>query len=184
MDFLPEGYEVPKSAGNYMKFEEGENRFRILGKAIIGYLYWVTEKDGKRSPRRVHMNDTIPIGELEGDDKPKHFWAMPVYNFDVDKIQILEITQKGLHTSIKALVDNKKWGNPENYNLAVTRVGKDFNTKYSVQPEPQDKAEEELLKDVRKQYKEMNIDLDALYEGGDPFANSEDVLTEEFNNIV
>ena len=38
-NFLPIDYEVPEKAGNYMKFEDGINRFRILQKPIFGLLY-------------------------------------------------------------------------------------------------------------------------------------------------
>ena len=38
--FLPETYELPQSAGGYMKLQQGENKLRILSKPIIGWLDW------------------------------------------------------------------------------------------------------------------------------------------------
>ena len=36
-DFLPKGYETPESEQRYMALEEGQNTFRILAPAIVGY---------------------------------------------------------------------------------------------------------------------------------------------------
>ena len=38
MDFLPDNYEAPQGGGGYMKFQKGDNKFRIVGKPIIGWL--------------------------------------------------------------------------------------------------------------------------------------------------
>ncbi len=171
MDFLPQGYEVPNTADNYMKFEAGENVFRILAKPILGYLYW-KENGGKRTPMRVTMDGTISEEELGTDPKtgelqrPKHFWAMPVYNRKNDKIQILEITQKGILKAITALGRSPKWGSPLDFDIIVTREGEGLETSYSILPEPK----EELDKDIAKKFKSMNINLEALFEGNDPFA--------------
>ena len=35
--FLPTSYEVPNKPGNYMKFADGENRFRVLASPILGW---------------------------------------------------------------------------------------------------------------------------------------------------
>lgn len=90
-DFYAEGedYDIP-STSKYMKFEEGDNRFRILGSfkdgsAIRGTLYW-KEENGKRMPVRLRPNVAVPMSELGTNkfgepDLPKHFWALPVYNY-------------------------------------------------------------------------------------------------------
>ena len=74
--FLPEGYTVPDSNDKYMKFQPNENRFRVLSeKAITGWEWWVTNGEGKRSPRRIPSSQQIPMSEVEEPDKIKHFWA-------------------------------------------------------------------------------------------------------------
>lgn len=172
-DFLPEGYSVPEAQGGYTKFQKGENRFRVLGPAILGYEYWVTDKEGKRKPKRVRMNDQIDQGDIE--DTVKHFWAFPVYNFDTKEIQIMNVTQKGIMKAIKALAQNPKWGNPTKYNLVITKEGDGLETTYQVQPEPKDDAEEALLNNVRIKFNEMEINMEEYYVskqnpyGGNPF---------------
>ena len=170
-DFLPEGYTVP-STSQYMKFLEGVNTFRILDKAIIGMEFWKTKEDGKRVPVRRKMNEPILKSELEVNPKTgepesaKHFWAMPVWNYKDKQIQILEITQKTLQKAITGYSENPKWGNPTQYDITVTKKGTGKETEYLIDHDPKEPIDKEIL----KQYKEMNINLDALYKGENPFA--------------
>ena len=53
MTFLPKGYEIPTSEGGYMKFAIGENRFRILGKPILGWETWIETPEGNKQTLRV-----------------------------------------------------------------------------------------------------------------------------------
>jgi len=182
-DFLPDGYQEP-STSNYMSFEEGVNAFRILDKPIMGLVYWqdVVKEDGTKGskPIRVREGTSINPGDLRtgkdgSPEMPKFFWAMPVYNFRDKRVQILEITQKTVRKAIEALVKNKKWGNPQDYNLVVDRSGSGFDTEYIINPEPKDALDPAII----EQYKLMHINLNALYEGGDPFAGGEDWTPEQ-----
>jgi hypothetical protein len=170
-DFLPQGYEPPVSTGNYMRLEDGENTFRILSSAIIGYEYWIdyTNEEGKasRKPIRKKMDEKIDISQVPEPDKIKHFWAFVVYNEDIEKIQILEITQKTIQKDIRALTNNKNWGDPKEYSICITKTGKELETKYSTMGIPPKLLDKSIL----DQYKEMNINLDALWTGDDPFEN-------------
>ena len=94
---------------------------------------------------------------------------MPVYNYQEEKIQILEITQKGIQKGIRALSRDIDWGSPLNYDLVVTREGKELNTKYQVNPKPA----KNLDKGIQKLFEDMHIDLTALYRNDDPFKSNE-----------
>lgn len=175
MNFLPKDYEIPTES-RYMKFEEGENRFRVLGEAIIGTEYWM-EKDGERKPVRVKPNTPVPIGEvaindLTGNPDIKHFWMFPVYNYKAKKVQLLELTQKTIMRAIKDLVSNQKWGDPKEYDIVVTRGKDGQKTSYTTMPDPK----ETLTDEIKKEYKDTLIDLNQIWKGEDPFkVNSEDV---------
>lgn len=177
-DFLPSNYDVPSSAGNYMRFKDGENRFRVLASPIIGWEFW-TESDGVRKPVRRRMNETISTSECDPSDV-KHFWAMPVYNYAENKIQILEITQKGIQKKIKAYARDEDWGSPVNYDLVVTRSGQSLETEYEVIAKPA----KELDIEIAKQYAAMTINLEALYAGDDPFKDAGDVVAEANENFA
>ena len=166
-DFLPTSYTVPDKSNGYMKFRQGENRFRILASPILGYEWWIDE-DGKRKPMRVRMNGRVPI---EFADTTKHFWAMPVWNYEIQQVQILEITQKGLQKTLASLAKHPKWGTPLGYDLLVERSGEGLETEYSLTPEPK----EALDPEIQTVFNRLTINLEALYDGADPFAETVDV---------
>lgn len=171
-NFLPENYTVPENenAGSYMKFQNGENRFRVLSSAVIGYECWKLE-NGKPTPVRGKTADEVEkkgydrIDKFGNQQKPKHFWAFVVYNYKEKDIEILEVTQKRIMSSIQELVNDSDWGNPKNYDVVVFRKGEGMDTEYTVQPKPA----KELDKTIKEKYEKMNIDLTQLYDNGDPF---------------
>lgn len=152
-----------------MKLQDGENTFRIVSSAITGFEYWTnTEPSVPVRSRTAFVSTPKDIKLDPKTGKPtaiKHFWAFVVYSYRADKRQILEITQSGIQTAIKALVDNKKWGDPKKYDITVNRSGNGLETEYSTMPNPHS----ELLLDLPKD----EINLNALFTGDDPFAASD-----------
>lgn len=157
--FLPDNYEVPKSDGSYLKFVPGENKFRILSKPIIGWVDW---KDKK--PYRFTM-DKKPSTSFDPKQEIKHFWAFVVWDYVGKKISILEIDKKGIQNSIQALQKNPDWGSPFNYDITVTKSGSGMETKYVTTPLPP-KAVHQKIAEL---YADTPIDLNALFDGKDPF---------------
>jgi hypothetical protein len=173
-DFFPtENYEVPKGQSNYMRFQEGINRFRVLSSAIVGYEYFTQDNKPVRSK---DAPETIP-SDIKKDGKVKHFWAFAVWNYQVSKnekgehvgaVQVLEITQNTIMKPMMALINNSKWGNPKKYDIAITKTGEGLDTEYTTQAEPPIGEPEQEIKDA---YGKININLEALYDGEDPFKN-------------
>lgn len=177
-DFLPKDYTVP-STSKYMKFQDGTNVFRILAKPILGMEYWKTKADGTRYPVRKRMGVNIPMSDLELNpqtgklDGAQHFWAMPVYNYQDKAIQILEIKQISVIKAIKSYIENPKWGNPTDYDISVSKSGSGLKTEYLVDHDPKEPVDPA----IEKEFKEMYLNLEALFDGADPFAP--DALEEE-----
>jgi len=171
-DFLPDSYSVPTATGNYMKLQVGDNHFRILSSPILGTEYWVTDEQNKRHPKRLRMGVPVPVDELENNPKTgkpeiaKHFWAMSVWNYATNRVEILELTQKGLQIAIRALSKNPKWGNCKNYDLHVTRTGEGIETEYLLTPDPATPLSEEQKTAIAR----TPVNLEALFDNGDPFA--------------
>jgi len=140
-----------------MKFLEGKNKFRVLAPATIGFEYWVDE-EGKRKPVRHRDFMDVP-NEFKGECK--HFWAFPVWNYNEGKVQILEITQKGIMATMTVLSLDEEWGNPTGYDIIVTREGSGLETEYSVVPVPHKELEENA--DI------SGVNVEALFDGEDPF---------------
>jgi len=162
MTFLPKDYKAPSSGGKYMKLQKGENRFRILSSPILGFVAW---KD--RKPVRKPMGSKFDMEGLE--QEPKHFWAFKVWNRVDEAVQILEITQITIQKAIEALSKDEDWGDPHGYDLKITRTGDGMETEYQVTPCPS----KELEKEIKDAYEKSDIDLKALFDGGDPFGDKE-----------
>jgi hypothetical protein len=89
--------------------------------------------------------------------------AFVVYNRDLDKVQILEVTQSTIQRELTSLEKDKDWGDLKEYDIEIERTGNDKNTtKYRVTPKPKSPLPKEL--------KEGLPVLEALYLGVDPFA--------------
>lgn len=176
--FLDANYEVPQKSGNYMKFQDGENRFRVLSSPILGWETWSTGQDGTRKPIRRPMDKPFSLVEIEDEENVKHFWAMPVWNYAEEKIQILEVTQKGIQKSIRALSRDEDWGSPVNYDIVVTKSGQKLETEYEVKPKPAKK----LDPGITQLYTDTFIDLKALYRGDDPFQVSDQAIADDAEN--
>ena len=178
-DFLPSEYEVPASNSGYMKFEQGENRFRIMSSPILGWEYW-TDDNGKRKPNRRKMTDPRP-DSITDPTEYVHFWAMIVWNYKVERIQILEIKQSSIQRTLRALAKDADWGSPvQSYDLVVTRTGEKLDSKYQVLPKPAKKLDPGIV----QLYEDMEIDLDQLYVGGDPFKAKDERLVEEVFKVT
>lgn len=164
-EFLPSTYSVPKSGGNYFKPAIGDNKVRILDSPILGYVSW-TEEDGKRKPVLTKKREDAPRPTRPADEV-KHFWALPVWNYRENDIQIWEITQASIQSKIADLANNPDWGSPLGYDITIKRVGEGLNTKYDITASPPKPADVRIL----DMYKLAEIDLEQLYSGGDPFGS-------------
>lgn len=184
MAFLDQSYELPTSGGgNYMKFEQGQNKFRVLSNAITGYEYWTTDNKPVRSPEKIvgiPENAKMNV-DPEGSEyfAPRHFWAMVVYNYSTKQVEILQITQKNIQTAMLDYYRNDAYGDPKNYDIVVARKGEKYETKYTVMANPPKEVDPKIMAD----YAGMAINLDALYDGGNPFDASEKISEELIEEI-
>jgi len=155
--FLPEGYQKPSANSKYLKFAEGDNKFRILSDSITGYLDWTEDKKPVRT--KEQQRNINPLRNA------KHFWAFVVWDYKDKEIKICEITQATIQNDIFNYHNDPNWGDPKGYDLNVKRTGKDMDTKYSVIPTPP----MPLHPEIKKIYEATEIDLNALFSGDDPF---------------
>lgn len=158
-DFLPEGYEVPASGGSYFKLKQGKNTFRVVSKPIIGWLGWTTEN----KPERRRTKDDFEGVNLK--DKIKHFWAFGVYDHNTSTVQVLELTQATILSALTELFQDPAWGSPFGYNITINKTGENLDTSYTVTPTPPS----ELTNEAKDKVLEKPLNLEALFDGGDPF---------------
>ena len=176
MGFLPNNIKAPSegggSSGNYLRFTQGENKFRIIGASddkpnpgfIHGTLGW-TEEDGKKRPIRWAEGTQAP---MQFADKPRNFYAFVVYNYNEIKVQILELTQIKLQAELLQLAQDEDWGDCRKYDISVIRNGEGLDTTYAMNQKPIKKMDEDIRAIAKAELKRIN--LPALFDGGDPFA--------------
>ena len=175
-DFLPDGYQTPEVPSNYMTLEDGDNSFRVLSSAIVGYEWWVENGEEGRKPIRVRTFEEVPDEVKSASDnrqKARHFWAFTVYNYKTQTIQILVLKQQTIMRAMEAFTKNPKWGNPKGYDLIIERDrtgSKERDVEYHVIPEPPLKLDEGIVELA----KSVPVHLEALYSGEDPFAEPQE----------
>lgn len=164
--FFPDTYKLPVEGGNYLKFKDGDNRFRILSSPVFGWVDWDDNKKVYRTKTREEQPEKSRSNKP--DAKIKHFWALVVWNYEAKKIQILEITQATVQKAIRGLDDDVDWGKPTNYDILVKRVKENDRTSYTVNPKPKSDLSDEILKSLSQ----TRVNLEALFSGADPFNSS------------
>lgn len=172
--FLPTGY-VPPVDNKYMKWQQGENRFRIMSSPILGYEWWTDGEDGARKPNRIPMGGQVPSDQ--NPEEIRHFWAMIVWNYQDKRIQILEITQRGIQKTLYAIARDEEWGTPvDKYDISVVRSGTTKeDTRYEVVPKPPKPTDLAIT----EEFKNTPISLTALFEGKDPFVQKIEIVDED-----
>ena len=162
-NFFPSSdYKVPITSDYLNKFPQGDTTFRVMSSAIVGWEYFNTDNKPIRSEEMFENTPT----DIKKESSIKHFWSFVVWNYEAERIQIMELTQKSIMTSIKALIDNPKWGNPMNYDITISRKGTTMNdTEYAVMPNPHT----EITETMKIALEKRPVKLEALYEGADPF---------------
>lgn len=165
--FFPEDdYQVPDES-NYMKFVDGDNHFRVLSNAVVGYEYWNLKDEVVRSKEQFSPAPSDIKPNKDGSaGKVQHFWAFVVWNYEgKGKIQILEVKQKGVMKYMQSLIKNPAWGSPKGYDLVINRTGSGLATEYTYVANPH----KELDEAIATAFASSKINLDALFTGGDPF---------------
>tara|TARA_R100000458_G_C8247483_1_gene225052 strand:+ start:294 stop:905 length:612 start_codon:yes stop_codon:yes gene_type:complete len=173
MAFLSNIQPTPEGgAGHYYKFGQGENKFRIVGSSdttppgfIQGMIGWGEDEEGNRKPFRWRIGEDAPRNFAE---KPREFFALVVWNYEEACVQVLELTQAGLKSELVTLANDKEWGDPRKYDIAVIRNGEGKETNYVMTPKPHKKLDPAAVATVMA----TSVNLEALYDGGDPFEDA------------
>lgn len=157
--FLPDDYKLPKGDSAYLKFQEGENKFRILSAPILGFEDWENKK-----PVRFRM-DNKPKQSIDPSKPVKHFWAMICWDYSSGSIKIVQITQATIQKTIQTLQADPDWGSPVEYDLKVTKKTVGDRTEYNVTPSPKKPITQEMI----DAFARKKCDLEMLFDGLDPF---------------
>jgi hypothetical protein len=163
-EFLPLEYEAPKTQGNYVRLQEGDTKVRILSRPILGWEDW-----DDRTPMRYRL-DQKPEKAKDAKRPVKHFWAMIVWNYNEERIQIWHITQASIIRALEQLVKDPDWGKPYGYDIKINKTGQEMRTKYAINPVPHKPINEA----IKSAFEAKRCKLEALYDNGDPFGEWRD----------
>lgn len=158
-DFISDDV-VSSGSGRYLNIKKSDTtKFRCISKPIFGWVEWID-----KAPVRTPLEDGEPEA-TDADNPPKKFMALAVYDYEDAKVKILELTQQSIIKAIKALAQNADWGSPFGYDINISKTGEGLKTKYSVLPS----NKKATSKDIIREANASPCNLEALYEGEDPW---------------
>lgn len=156
----------------------GKVKFRVLSDYIDGLCVWGDNEDGTRKITRVKRGESIPavnigINRFTGEAEAiKQFIAAIVFNYETERLEIFETSKATIIGQMWDYDQNEEYGDARKYDLTIGRRGEKTETKYTVMPSPP----KEPSKAILEAYEASEINLDALYEGKDPFKSNSDQL--------
>ena len=88
------------------------------------------------------------------------------FPFAYQNLLLFILTFSGsLGSKLLNLINDSDWGDPREYDLKITRTGDALETKYTVSPKPK----KEIPSAAKYEFELMNIKLEKLITGEDPF---------------
>lgn len=170
-----------ESSGKFLQPRKCETptRFRIMGDPLVGFSYW----NNQRKPVRLREAPlTVPedIGWNEKSKKQEQvsqFWAFCVWNYNEQRLQVLELTQTTIKDQIHRAFarpetlqpsDPWPWGDPTSYDFELHYNAKenDPSKRYTcrsllnLSPKPAEAV---------AALQETPCNLEALFTNSDPF---------------
>ena len=99
----------------------------------------------------------------------KFFIAVPVFNLENGKVQVLQITQKSILKELDAISQLEDYSNLLEWDFIISKKGSGLTTEYAVRPAPRKKGSQEHVDAAWIEAKEAGFDLERLLTGGNPF---------------
>jgi hypothetical protein len=98
--------------------------------------------------------------------------AVPVYNYDLERVQVLSWTQKTITQQFDVISQLEDYADSmTECDFYLSREGQGTDTKYTVQAAPKKKAMAKAVEEAWEAEKEF--DLERLLKGGNPFKEEE-----------
>lgn len=191
MPFLSENASsavAPGAGGGYLnpsKIQSGSSvRFALLDdNPLEFYEVWGDATDGGVKPFRF-SNDPTPDdieAELGSDytrrlnrdgtapEAVKFAIAVPVYNHDTSKVQILQLSQKSIIRELDSISQMEDYSNLLEWDFVLGKEGNGLNTEYSLRAVPRKKNTEPTVQEAWKEVQAGGFDISRLLSGTNPF---------------
>ena len=174
------------TGGGYLSLSKlpdgGSVRFALLSdEPLEGYEVW-GQCNGQSKPFRFSQEPTpedvaVELGDFEaregrggpGTVDVKFFIAVPVYNYESGKVQVLQITQKSVLKEIDQISQMEDYAELLAWDFTISKKGSGLTTEYTVRPVPRKKGAQEHIDAAWLEAKSEGFDIERLMTGGNPF---------------
>jgi hypothetical protein len=174
------------SGGGYLQLSKlpdgGSVRFALLSdEPLEGYEVW-GQCAGQSKPFRFEQEPTpedvtVELGDFEaregrggpGTVDLKFFIAVPVYNYESGKVQVLQITQKSILKEIDQISQMEDYEDLLAWDFTISKKGSGLTTEYTVRPVPRKKGSQEHIDAAWLEAKSEGFDISRLLTGQNPF---------------
>jgi hypothetical protein len=122
----------------------------------------IKEEMGEDFSRRMNRDGN-------GPEKVKFSIAVPVYNYDSEKIEVLPLTQKTLINELDSISQMEDYSELLDWDFVMGKEGTGLETKYSLRPAPRKKASQAQIEEAWSEARASGFDINRLLTGGSPF---------------
>ena len=95
--------------------------------------------------------------------------AVPVYNHDTSKVQILQLSQKSIIRELDSISQMEDYSNLLEWDFVLGKEGNGLNTEYSLRAVPRKKNTEPTVQEAWKEVQAGGFDISRLLSGTNPF---------------
>ena len=162
---------------------DGQVRFAILANEPLCYFeVWGEDETGKGKPFRFAQEATADDIEQEmganyrrrlkddGTEEPQKFAiAMPIYNFDIKRVQVLTMTQKGLQKELDEISQVEEYADMTEWDFIMTKAATVSPDMYGLRPVPRKKDSQAAVDVAWNEAVSNGFDITRLLTGGHPF---------------
>lgn len=178
------------NTGGYLsasKLGDGDSmRIAIVSPEPLEFFtVWGETEEGQKKPFRFvsepSPSDIIAeLGEFkqrmnyEGTEleKPKFAISMFVFDYQDEKIKVLEIGQKTLIKELDKISQTEDYENLHEWDFTISRTGTKMSTEYKILPGPRKKGFTPKIQQAWEDAIEAGYDIQQLLVGGSPFGES------------
>ena len=162
-------------------------RFALLSdEPLEFYEVWAEGPDGKSKPFRFASEPspddiTLALGDYTrrvnregtGVEPMKFALALPVYNYETARVEVLQLSQKSLIRELDAVSQMEDYSDILAIDFLLGKEGSGLNTEYKLTPVPRKKGADKDITAAWSDVRAAGFDIDRLLVGADPFKPAE-----------
>ena len=146
------------------------------------YELWAEGTDGKARPFRFDTEPspddiTLALGDYTrrmnregtGFEAIKFCLALPVYNFDTSRVEVMQLGQKSLIRELDAVSQMEDYSDILAIDFLLGKEGSGLNTEYKLTPVPRKKGADKTINEAWEEARAAGFEITRLMTNGDPF---------------